>query len=362
MYDLIMIGEKFGLDELLYDEVVKSVRRQVGRLRFVGWHDEKDPIVLDVVASLHDMSAPTVIVCVGSSFATVSKMIATLIDDTLIHSQGRLYPSKALYSQNDSYTIEHNGYAINVVRYHKALGDVLLAPLDHQTTLHLFGYDAATAKILLGALGESSDVKLYGYDHCGGWSVVKVHASRYGSLEGFVKSAAQLFSGRLIEADDLWKHIVTRLSQYGKKITCAESCTGGMLASMLTSVAGSSRVFDGSMVTYANTMKHEWLQVGSSLLEDYGAVSEQVALRMAYGIRSETQADLALAITGIAGPDGGSEQKPVGTVYIALSDAQGEAICERLSLQGDRQTIRQTAIFQALRLLIEQKKEIFCIS
>lgn len=124
--------------------------------------------------------------------------------------------------------------------------------------------------------------------------------------------------------DDLLEAVIGNLlKKNGKTISTAESCTGGMIAEKLTSIAGSSSYFKGSVVAYANEIKTNVLNVNSKLIEEYGAVSEEVACAMAEGVRKLMQTDIAISTTGIAGPDGGSEEKPVGTVWIAMATAQG---------------------------------------
>ncbi len=110
------------------------------------------------------------------------------------------------------------------------------------------------------------------------------------------------------------------LSTANKKITTAESCTGGLIASGITSEAGSSNVFEAGFITYSNSIKSSVLQVKASTLEQNGAVSEQVVLEMARGALAESRADMAVAVSGIAGPDGGTDEKPVGTVWIAWGE------------------------------------------
>ncbi|MEL7608436.1 MAG: competence/damage-inducible protein A [Bacillota bacterium] len=132
-------------------------------------------------------------------------------------------------------------------------------------------------------------------------------------------------------------------------LAVCESCTGGLLASTLVSVPGSSKYFLEGMVTYSNAAK-ERLGVQRSTLERYGAVSEQTACEMAKNILEQSGADYAISTTGIAGPDGGSEEKPVGTVYIGLCDKDG-AVAYKRSLTGDRERIRYTSVLHALDLL-----------
>lgn len=115
----------------------------------------------------------------------------------------------------------------------------------------------------------------------------------------------------------LAQHVVCAITKNNLSITTAESCTGGLIASMITKVAGASKCFEAGFVTYSNKMKSGLLAVPEQLLTQYGAVSQEVVLAMAEGALTKTSADLAVAVTGIAGPDGGSEDKPVGTVWLA---------------------------------------------
>ena len=135
----------------------------------------------------------------------------------------------------------------------------------------------------------------------------------------------------------------------GKRLATAESCTGGLIAASLTEVAGSSDVFDFGFVTYANEAKTALLDVKESQLAVFGAVSPQVAKAMAEGALDRAGADLAVAVTGIAGPGGGSPQKPVGLVYLALATRGLETEVRRLQLDGDRAAIR----YETARLALE---------
>ncbi|SJZ61534.1 nicotinamide-nucleotide amidase [Trichlorobacter thiogenes] len=136
----------------------------------------------------------------------------------------------------------------------------------------------------------------------------------------------------------------------GMTLAMAESCTGGMIAARVTDSAGCSAWFRGGVVAYSNEVKQQLLQVSGTLLEQYGAVSEAVARAMAEGARRVIGSDLALAVTGIAGPEGGTSEKPVGTVYIALADQDG---CEvvRCQFNGNRAAVRQQTVEMGLLML-----------
>lgn len=144
--------------------------------------------------------------------------------------------------------------------------------------------------------------------------------------------------------------IVEQLKAKGWHVTCAESCTGGMVASTLVNVAGASQVFDESYVTYANSSKNRLLGVQQEALEKFGAVSRQVAYQMAEGAAMAAGAETAIAVTGIAGPDGGTPEKPVGLVYIGCS-VNGEITVEEHYFKGSRLEVRRQTTQEALKLL-----------
>lgn len=136
-------------------------------------------------------------------------------------------------------------------------------------------------------------------------------------------------------------------------LACAESCTGGWIAKAITDQAGSSAVFDSGVVTYSNEAKAQLLGVSASTIEQQGAVSQEVAMAMASGLLERSGADLVVATTGVAGPGGGTEQKPVGTVWIAWAKTGSnvEAVCKQY--KGDREAVREQTVADALKGLIE---------
>lgn len=144
--------------------------------------------------------------------------------------------------------------------------------------------------------------------------------------------------------------VVARLKEKGWQVTCAESCTGGMIAATLVNVAGVSDVFMESYVTYANASKHKLIGVEEETLETYGAVSRQVAEQMAKGAAKAASAQAAVAVTGIAGPDGGTPDKPVGLVYIGCF-VDGKTVVTENHFKGSRMEIREQTTQAALALL-----------
>jgi nicotinamide-nucleotide amidase len=154
--------------------------------------------------------------------------------------------------------------------------------------------------------------------------------------------------------EDLEQVIVRLLSKRNETVSTAESCTGGLLAHRLTNVPGASKIFLGGFVVYADEMKRSALGVDEGLIEKHGAVSKSVACAMAEAACQQTGSTHALATTGIAGPTGGSEKKPVGTVYIALASNGAETLVRHFNFASDRETFKQLATQAALNLLREQ--------
>lgn len=146
------------------------------------------------------------------------------------------------------------------------------------------------------------------------------------------------------------------LKAKGFTVSTAESCTGGLLAGRIINVPGASDVINVGFITYANEAKMKYLGVSQKTLSDHGAVSEECARQMALGAALQMNADAGLATTGIAGPDGGTDEKPVGLVYIGCS-IRGDVRVRRLNLDGTREEIRQKAVEEALKFLCDRLSE-----
>ena len=151
--------------------------------------------------------------------------------------------------------------------------------------------------------------------------------------------------------------LIDALAARGRRVATAESCTGGWIAKCLTDIAGSSRAFGCGIVSYSNEAKRTLLNVSASTLDKHGAVSEAVVREMASGVLAASGADLAVAVSGIAGPDGGSDDKPVGTVWFAWGLRQGDAIdmaVQRECFAGDRDSVRRQTVALALAGCLER--------
>ncbi|MCX6231665.1 MAG: competence/damage-inducible protein A [Bacteroidetes bacterium] len=175
------------------------------------------------------------------------------------------------------------------------------------------------------------------------------------SINAEIEKLQPLIPGFIFGYDDdlLEKVVGELLSKHKKTISTAESCTGGYLSHLITSIAGSSEYYKGSVIAYSNEVKMNLLQVKATTLEHYGAVSEATVKEMAMGIKNLLQTDYAISISGIAGPDGGSEEKPVGTIWIAVASDKA-VIAEKFLLGDDRGRNIRKAALSALNMLRKQ--------
>lgn len=171
--------------------------------------------------------------------------------------------------------------------------------------------------------------------------------------ELLLASVKDYFMG--FECDNLAETLGERLSENGKTVATAESCTGGNIAHLITLVAGSSRYYKGSVVSYANEVKEKVLGVRAGDLQQYGAVSEEVVKQMAEGVKKLLKTDYAIATSGIAGPSGGSDEKPVGTVWIAVAGERG-CVAEKFLFNTTRDNFIERTSNQAILMLLHQMR------
>ena len=228
------------------------------------------------------------------------------------------------------------------------------APARERTVLRFFGTpESAVAEALADAGGDGDGVEV---TICAREFEIHVDLVIEPGAEERASALADLMRERLgrylfSESDRTIAEIVLDLCRArGLTLATAESCTGGMVAARLTSVPGASDVFLGSVVAYANAVKEGELDVPQDLLDLHGAVSAETAAAMAHGVRSRLGADIGVAITGVAGPDGGTEDKPVGLVFVHAVGPDGEE-ARRTELPGDREMIRGRATAASLHLV-----------
>jgi len=224
-------------------------------------------------------------------------------------------------------------------------------PPTRERVLKVFGLSEPKCEALLAAAGLPEKVQTaFGVDFPFVHVKLRTSGTEAETLLDRAEPLARRALGDFVVATDdgSLAHTVARLlTEQGKTLALAESCTGGWIAKQLTDLPGASAFLERGAVTYANSAKSDWLKVPESLLEAHGAVSAECARAMAKGVREAARADVALSVTGIAGPDGGSPDKPVGTVFIGLATESGEEV-KGYRFSGDRGTVRRLSLCMAL--------------
>ncbi|HUT34498.1 MAG TPA: competence/damage-inducible protein A [Planctomycetota bacterium] len=265
---------------------------------------------------------------------------------------------------NDAYV----AFLPGVPREMKAMFETSLAPfitalpIERRAVrverLHTFGLPESVVNEKLGPLMLRGSNPLLGLRVSGGVVSIKLLATgaRESAAERLLGPTVETVRQRLGEAifgsgGDTMELAVARLLEcHGTTLAVAESCTGGLVGHLLTNVPGISRCLLEDLVTYSNTAKTELLGVPAEMIQSVGAVSEEAARAMAEGVRRRAKADIGLSTTGIAGPTGGSDAKPVGLVYIGLATKDGTRV-ERVQLVGGREVIKDRAAKYALNIL-----------
>ena len=230
--------------------------------------------------------------------------------------------------------------------------------ITYSKTVKIAGADASVIKENIGEIPASSDlsVEVTGTD---GETHIRVTGTGEDEKDArklakpFVKELKSRFGPMIYTTDEdvtLEETVVELLTQNGLTISTAESCTGGLMSGRIINVPGASEIIKVGFVTYSNKAKRKYLGVRKSTLEKYGAVSEQTAKEMVKGLVAATKADVGLSTTGIAGPDGGTKDKPVGLVYIGCSVC-GNIKVKECHFTGDRMQVRQSTVTEALALL-----------
>lgn len=358
---LLVVGDSLRRNPLTLNYIERTYSThfsQTSTTYFLSKNDTKLFMILENL--MHEYSTLT-IAASQESFPLVGKILSTLTQDSLVLQEGTLSPSKSIEVSKGSYLLHFNECHINVLEVlHGKTLPALLTPLENpKTTFSLIGLDEDSCRILLEPLAQTFEISLHVAPLVEGWITIDARAQKYGQIEHFIKSASALFGDKLLHAAQPVAHIVAQLLAHEKRITCAESCTGGLIASLLTKIPGASGCLFGTLVTYANPIKRAWLGVEAETLKTRGAVSEECVREMLQGALKSARADIALATSGIAGPDGGSEQKPVGTVFVGVATKEGLCVIERLLLQGDREHIQYQSAYHAFRLLLQTHKGLF---
>ena len=357
---LVVVGENIKHNHIFMDYLERKVCEKLGHIDVVYHLDKNDT---DLFISLEEiiLKSKHIVIATRDAYSLVGKIISTLTDDSMVLKDDILVPAKAEKYYHDSYLLNHLGKSLNVIKIkeQETLPPIMIALERKSISFFLVDAYSDKEKALLANIVKVNSVQMSAISLVDGLVFVKAYGFVHEQYDGFIQALTFGFQDKVLFGEDLSTIMIERLIKSGKKVTCAESCTGGLIASEIVKNAGVSAIFNGSVVSYANEIKTKTLGVKPQTLQHHGAVSVQTVFEMLEGALSLMDADMAIAVSGVAGPSGGSDEKPVGTVYVGAKSVGGETFVEKLSLKGDRGYIQQQALFWGFKLLLLSDKKTF---
>jgi len=359
-HHLIFIGNKFIYNKVLQSYIIRQIEKKVDFIDSVVYFKESDNSLFLYLEEELNSANQVMIITTKQHFSTVGKLICTSTSDNQVLKDGMLIPQKSTLFEERSYLLEYNGTVVNVMQMdeEQKMPSVLISSNHATAIVHVFEEEQETTLAILTPIAQTYDVNINITQEISGWLRLDISSNKFGNISKFTESAKQLLAKNLIVADSIIVHIIEKLKLHDKKVSFAESCTGGLLSYYFTKNNGASDIFDGSLVTYSNELKENWIAVSHDVLNDYGAVSQEVVAEMSDGVLNVSSADYALSISGIAGDGGGTELKPVGTVYIGVRSKTKHKE-EHLLFQGDRNYVQDQSALYAIKMLLLIDKEIF---
>ena len=357
---LIVVGNNIKYNAAFMAYLERSVREKIGHLDAI-YHLDKNDNNLFLTLEEIILRSKYVVVATRDAYSLVGKILCTLSQDHMVVKEDVLAPSRALKYDHDSYLLKYEKSLINVIKIHEKeiLAPIMIEREESIVSFYLIDAVSDQYQEILENISKIHDVTLSQTSLIDGLVFVRASGFLHAQYEGFIQALAFGFRDHIVFGEDLGAIVTERLIEAEKKVSCAESCTGGLIASEIVKHAGVSAIFEGSVVSYSNEMKCQLLGVKELTLSTYGAVSVQTVYEMLEGALKISKSPMAIAVSGIAGPGGGSKDKPVGTVCIGAKTRGEEAFVEKLHFKGDREYIQQQAILWGFKLLIQSDKKTF---
>ncbi len=339
---------------------IRKINSKIGLIDSIQYLSKKDN---DLFFHLEEIMQryKNIIIITKESFTLLGKIISTLSEDILVAYEDVLIPSKFTKYEKGSCLISNNKKNINLLKVDdfSRFPVILIPPAQKSIEFYLINANSDRYREQLKNIIKIYNLNVVVSPIINGVDFIQVYGFNHEQWDGFIVAIKLGFVDKVLFGDELSKIIVEKLIASKETITCSESCSGGLLASELVKHSGVSAIFRGSVVTYSNEIKSLLVNVSSNTIEKYGAVSEEVVSEMLSGTISLMNADFSLAISGIAGPTGGTIKKPVGTVVVGAKSKKGETIIKKLYLSGDRRYIQEQAVLWAFKLLVLTKKDTF---
>ncbi len=357
---LIFIGNMFIYNVALKEYVLRQIENNSDFINSVTYFKSSDNSLFLYIEERLNAQEKIIIITSKKNFSTIGKLICTATSDNQVLQEGILIPQKATLFEERSYLLEYNNSLVNVLQIdeNEKMPTLLIPSKETKASVHIFEEERSTLLNILSPIAQTFEVSFVVTQIVDGWMRVDISSKRYGDISKFIHAGKRLLPQKLIASSDIVPYIIEKLATLSKKVSFAESCTGGLLTYYFTKSNGASAILDGSLVTYSNALKENWLAVEHTTLVKNGAVSAEVVLEMSEGAVNVSNADYTLSVSGIAGESGGTDEKPVGTVYISAR-TKDTHIEKHLHFNGDRNYIQHQSALYAIKMLLLIDKETF---
>lgn len=357
---LIFIGNKFVYNTSLKEYILRRIESENEIVSSITYFKTSDNTLFLSLEKELNKNGKIIIITGKKNFSTVGKVICTATSDNQILKDSMLIPQKASLFEDRSYLLEYKNTIVNVIQIDEGekMPQLLINSHNTKATVHIFEEDKSSIVNILNPIAQMYEVKFDVTLKVQGWLRVDIFSNRFGDISKFIHSAKNLLPKKLVPSSNVVLYIIEKLSSQNKKITFSESCTGGLLSYYFTKENGASKILDGSLITYSNDLKENWLAVSHTSLSEHGAVSYEIVREMSEGAINVSGADYSLAISGIAGDTGGSDEKPIGTVFVGVRSKEYHKE-EHFTLNGDRNYIQEQSALYAIKMLLLCDKETF---
>lgn len=332
--------------------ILRNVEARAGFLSTLLYLEDSEKDILFNLERFEEGTKNIILGVEKKHFHTVAKTAATITEDTLINRGDYLIPKNALTRGPKNYAFTYKDIQISVFCVEKnTVIDLDASLFGFNEKFYITGLDLESAKLFITPLAESFEFDIYLSEITEGFNQCEITGFKKTHIDEFLLSVKTLLGDKIIITENIFTYLIGRLKEKNLKITFAESCTGGAIAYEFVKIPGCSDVLEGSVITYANRIKSAWLKVDKAIFETRGAVSEECVFGMLDGVLQTSGADIAVAVSGVAGPEGGTISKPVGTVYVGIGLKDGSKDVQRLLLKGDREYIQKQTVMTAAYLL-----------
>jgi len=358
--DILFIGTKFIYNKSLQEYIIREIEKKVDFISSITFFKEKDNSLFLYLEKELNTSNRIIIVTTKQTFTTVGKLICTVTGDNQILRGSVLIPQKSSNYKEGNYLLKYKDADINVLHIDEMqkMPEILLFDKESNLSVHIFTKERDELNSLLQPIAQTYELNIELVTIVDGWILVNISSKKYGNIPKFLNAVKPQVENKLIATSNIIEYIIDKLVKIDKKISFAESCTGGLLSYYFTQHNGVSQILEGTLITYSNQLKENWLGIESGIINRYGAVSADVVKEMSQGTINVTEADYAISISGIAGDGGGTKEKPVGTVFIGVRTAN-EHKEYKFSFKGDRNYIQHQSALEAIKLLLLIDEEAF---